>query len=296
MYSSNKQVVTKSGFSTVIKVRMVTLAILFSFIIVNLSTSSVFASQAIYRFGVVPQFEPRKLADIWIPIFREIEQRSGLEIQMVGSPRIGDFETAFLDGEFDFAYMNPYHAMLALRNQGYVPLIRDGSRRLSGILVVRNDSSIKTIQELDGLAVAFPSPNALGASLLMRYELESDHGVRVNPLYVHTHSSVYLNVILDKSAAGGGVMSTLESQRPAIREKLRVIYETRTIAPHPIVVHPRVPEQIRRKLQKTILDIAITPEGQALLERIPIKQAVKARPEDYTDLQNWRLERFYIEN
>ena len=46
------------------------------------------------------------------------------------------FEQALQAGELDVAYGNPYHAVMARRWQGYEPVLRDSSERLSGILVV----------------------------------------------------------------------------------------------------------------------------------------------------------------
>lgn len=258
------------------------------------STSPVPAEEHVYRFGVVPQFEPRKLADIWIPIIQELEQRTGLRFIMVGSPKIPDFEASFMAGEFDFAYMNPYHAMLAGEEQGYVPLVHDSGRKLSGVLVVHKDSPIQDVTELEGQKVAFPAPNALGASLLMRADLETIYGVKVRPIYVQTHSSVYLNVILNKAVAGGGVMSTLKSQSQEIQDKLRILYTTREMAPHPLTAHPRVPKEHQEAVRQALLDMAATDEGQALLNRIPMKSAASVSLEDYMVLKEWGLDDFYV--
>ncbi len=43
-------------------------------------------SETQYTFGVVPQFEARRLSDIWVPILDELERRTGLNLTMVGSP------------------------------------------------------------------------------------------------------------------------------------------------------------------------------------------------------------------
>jgi len=250
----------------------------------------------VYRFGVVPQFEPRKLSSIWKPILREVERRSGLTIHMVGSPKIPDFEEAFLNGEFDFAYMNPYHAMLAMRQQGYQPLVRDGERSLFGVLVVRKDSPITDVRELAGREVAFPAPNALGASLLMRADLASIHGIEVVPVYVQTHSSVYLHVSMDLVAAGGGVMSTLKRQPTNIRDGLRIIYRTRPMAPHPVAAHPRVPKADRERVRLAFLEMANSEAGTALLAKVPMRKVIAATVEDYAELSNWGLEKFYVED
>jgi phosphonate transport system substrate-binding protein len=252
------------------------------------------ADSGIYRFGVVPQFEQRKLFRIWRPILDELEHRTGLTFTLVGSPKIPVFEQEYMEGAYDFAYLNPYHLLKAHDSQGYLPLVRDGGRMLKGILVVPKESPIQSVQELAGKRVAFPSPNALGASLLMRAELAKLHGVKVIPYYVQTHSSVYLHVALGMTAAGGGVDATLRLQKPEIRQKLRILYETRRMIPHPICVHPRVPEAHRKKVLQALLEMAQTPEGAALLAKIPIRKAVAASLEEYTPMYSWGLDEFYV--
>jgi phosphonate transport system substrate-binding protein len=158
---------------------------------------------------------------------------------------------------------------------------------------VPKDSPIQDIRELDGKSVAFPAPNALGASLLMRAELETVHGVKVKPLYVQTHSSVYLNVILNKAAAGGGVLSTLKGQKKEIQDRLRVFYQTRAMAPHPLTAHPRVPREHREAVRQALLEMTASEEGRTLLKKIPMLEAIAANPKDYRVLKDWGLERFY---
>jgi phosphonate transport system substrate-binding protein len=265
------------------------------FVTLSLTARLAWSTQdGIYSFGVVPQFEQRKLFSIWHPILDELEHRTGLRFELVGSPKIPVFEQKCIEGAYDFAYMNPYHLLLAHDAQGYLPLVRDGSRMLNGILVVAKESPIQSVQELAGKRVAFPSPNALGASLLMRADLSRLFGVKVIPHYVQTHSSVYLHVALGLTDAGGGVISTLNAQSPEIRQKLRILYETRSITPHPISVHPRVPEADRKKVLQALLEMAQTKDGAALLARIPMHKAVAASLEDYTPMYNWGLDAFYV--
>lgn len=248
-----------------------------------------------YTIGIVPQFEARRLTRIWDPILAEISSRTGYELKFVGSPRIPEFEAAFLEGEFDFAYMNPYHYTQARHAQGYLPLVRDGARQLYGVLVVRQDSPYQTPADLAGQVIAFPAPNALGASLMIRADLASRHEINFTPSYVSTHGSAYLNVVLGQAAAAGGVMATFDAQKPEIRDQLRVLYETNRVAPHPLVAHPRVPVEVRQSVTQALLDLARTEEGRNLLEQIPIKIPIKARPDDYTPLETMGLDAFVVE-
>lgn len=251
------------------------------------------AAEKVYTFGVVPQFEARKLADIWLPILKELGRQTGFTFKMVGSPQITDFEKSFINEKFDFAYMNPFHSMLAIKQGKYIPLVRDGSRSLFGILVVLKNSPIKNLKELNGKRVAFPAPNALGACLLMRAELRANHGINVKPVFTQTHTSTYLSVVLGETLAGGGVMRTLKNQKPDIRDNLRVLYKTQGVAPHPITAHTRVPEEHRNTVTNAFLEMAKTEKGAEMLSKIPIKQVIVARAEDYLSLSELELEQFY---
>ncbi len=270
------------------------LALTVAVAITLLAGANLARAETTYKFGVVPQFEPRALANIWIPILKELENRTGLKFKMIGSPKIPEFEVSFMAGEFDFAYMNPYHAMIAASRLGYVPLNRDHGRKLFGVLVVKKDSPIKYVNELDGKPISFPSPNALGASLLMRAELANRFGIKIKPLYVHTHSSVYLNVIFGKTDAGGGVMGSLKRQSQEIQGALRVIYKTRTMSPHPVTAHPRVPAAHMELVRKAFIDMGQTEQGAALLAKVPFKKIGPANLDEYMDLKTWGLEEFYV--
>lgn len=264
--------------------------------LISMSMLAPVNAKDVYSFGVVPQFEARKLSEIWVPILDQLEQRTGVEFQMVGSPRIPEFEQAFLNGEFDFAYMNPYHSLMAFSAQGYRPLVNDGGRMLFGILVVQKDSPIQSAAELDGKKLVFPAPNALGASLLMRADLDTIFKVTFKTNYVSTHSSAYLNVALGEADAAGGVMGTFRAQPAEIRDRLRIIYQTRKVPPHPVVVHPRVPKEVQEKVRQAFLDMAATQEGAELLSKIPMRAATSVDEESFYSLREMNLENYLVKS
>ena len=246
------------------------------------------------KFGVVPQFEVTRLLQVWKPIFSAIEKKTEIKVQYVGSKSIAEFERKLLSGQLDIAYMNPYHFKVANEKLGFIPLLKDESRRLRGVLVAASNGQINNVNDLDGKVVAFPAPNALGASLLMRYELEELFGVKVIPKFVKTHDSVYLNVILDEASAGGGVLKTYNSQKDRVKKSLKIIHETKDLAPHPVAILPGVPTNIRNNVVRILLQFASTPEGQKLFEKIPMKKVGVAKLMDYNPLKTMQLERFYV--
>lgn len=249
-----------------------------------------------YSVGIVPQYDSFQISRIWSPILEEVEKLTGFKFLLHGAPTIPDFEKEFIEGVFDFVFMNPYHLLIAHESQGYIPLIRDIGRSLQGILVVRKDNPIKTVTELDGEVIAFPAPNALGASLMIRADLNDKFHIKMKPRYVQTHTSVYLNVILGEVMAGGGVQKTLSQQSLEIQDNLRIIYKTENVAPHPFCIHPRIPEDVRQKVFIAFLTLSKSDKGKALLKKIPIKQAGSTSINDYEPLKELKLERFYKKN
>jgi len=250
------------------------------------------ASAATLTFAVVPQSRPEQIQNDWQPILTELTRETGVDFKLLTYRSIPDFEAAFLKGQPDLAYLNPYHAVMAKKAAGYLPIIRDDSAPLKGILVVRKDSPVKQVEQLDGATLAFPAPNAFGASLYMRALLLEKFKIHINPLYVSTHPNVYRNVLLGRALAGGGVMRTLEKENPDIQAQLRVLYETPPAASHPVVVHPRVPAKVRDAVQQAFLKMGTDATFTERLLAISVSAPVKADyRRDYAPLQALHLER-----
>lgn len=254
----------------------------------------VYSSENVLTVGVVPQFEQRKLFRNWKPILIELEKLTGLEFRLVGSPKIPVFEKQFNKGVYDIAYMNPYHILKAHASQRYIPLVRD-SNRLKGILVVNKHSPVKSVNDLANKTIAFPSPNALGASLLMRSLLTEKFKIQFTSRYVQTHSSVYLHVAKNLVDAGGGVDKTLGKETEMLRENLRVLYRTPTVISHPIVVHPRVPAEKRQLIKTALFKLFASREGKALFKKVPINNLVATSMEDYQSLKAFKLDKYFEE-
>ena len=245
-----------------------------------------------YSFSVIPQSPKLTVHRDWSPLLKRLSEETNIKLRLVHYPSITEFGAGLKKGEPDFAYINPYQAILVHKAPGYIPLLRDSKRKLKGIVVVRKDSPYKKVEDLENLRLAFPSPNAFAASLYIR-ALMTKKGIRYSPGYVGTHANVYRSVLRRTAHAGGGVYRTLAKEPDSIKDQLRVIYEAPGVAPHPIVVHPRVPEEVRVKIVKAILGLKQNEEGKRFLVNIQMPDPVKANYKiDYMPLQRLGLERF----
>lgn len=235
-------------------------------------------------FGIVPQQSAKKLARLWTPIFKYLSEKSGESIRFSTAQDIPTFEKRLVAGEYDIAYMNPYHYTVFHQVPGYQAVARQKDKRIKGIMVVRKDSPLTELSELNDHKLAFPSPAAFAASVIPRAKMELQ-GVQFTPQYVSSHDSVYLGVVRGFFPAGGGVMRTLNNTAPEVRDQLRVLWTTPTYTPHAIAVHPRLSAETVEKLKQALLSMNEDPRGQALLKSINFKGVELAENADWDDVR-----------
>jgi len=251
-------------------------------------------SRQAFTLSVVPQFTPVDIGLRWTPLLRHLEAETGYTFQLRLLEKIPRFETDFLAGIPDLVYLNPYHMLMAAEAQGFIPLVR-GSDPLIGILVAEKDSPIKTLQDLNGKRLVFPAPNAFGASLYLRALLTEKEGLRFSSDYVGSHQNVYRHVLIGEAAAGGGIHATLDKESVAIQNRLRVLYTTPGVPPHPLAAHPRVSPDAREKIRAALLKLDSTPGGRKILADVELDKVISADfARDYLPLTKLKLKHYSV--
>jgi len=236
-----------------------------------------------YTFAIVPQFHSQSLFRIWNPILKELSKETGIKFKLTGNSSFLGFENELRAGKYDFAYVNPYHAVMASNAKKYKAILSDADSKGQGILVVKKTASEK-VAKLQNKKVAFPSPNTLASSILLRSELEHKFKIKVKPQYLKTHTDVYMNVYQGTYDAGGGVYRTFQKLSPKIKNSLKVVHKTEKIPAHPIVVHPKVPEDVQKKVVAAFLKMSKNPKTNAMLEKIPVKRMNKTSQSVYKNI------------
>jgi phosphonate transport system substrate-binding protein len=224
-----------------------------------LSSSFVVNAQE-YTFGIVPQQSSKKLARLWGPILKKLSEDTGLTIKFATAKNIPTFEKRLAAGEYDFAYMNPYHFTVYNKAPGYVALTRQRNKEIKGIMVVKKDSDLSELKDLNDTTLAFPSPAAFAATLLSQAELNKQD-VEFTPKYVSSHDSVYLSVARGLLPAGGGIVRTFNNIDPAIRDQLRILWTSEGFTPHAFTAHPDISAQNRELVAKALAGLETTDTG-----------------------------------
>ena len=246
-----------------------------------------FAQQAVSKpleFGVVPQQSATRLAEDWGPLLAEISKRSGVALVFRTAPNIPGFEERLGKGDYDLAYMNPYHYVVFQKASGYRAFAREQDRKIKGILVVKKDSSYRKPADLAGKTVVFPAPAAFAASILPQAEF-GRLKIPIEAKFVASHDSVYRAVASGLQEAGGGIQRTFEATPQEVRDSLRVLSETPSYTPHAFAAHPRVPPEILARVLAAMASLSADETGQRLLAPLAFKGIAAAQDKEWNDIR-----------
>lgn len=238
-----------------------------------------------YTFGFVPQQSSTELVRAWAPILAYLSAKTGYRLVVETARDIPTFEERLAGGAYDFAYISPYTYTVVHRGPAaYTAFAKEKDRKLTGIVVVRQDSPYGDLKQLAGKTVAFPSTMAIAASIIPRAHFES-RGIPVTPVYVSSHESVYLAVAKGLHPAGGGVRRTFDTLAEPVRGQLRILWTTPGYTPHPFAAHRRVPGPVVQRLRDAMIGMSGDPSAKLLLDRVAIAGFAAATDAEYDDIR-----------
>ncbi|MFK5892800.1 MAG: phosphate/phosphite/phosphonate ABC transporter substrate-binding protein [Pseudomonadota bacterium] len=240
-------------------------------------------------FGVVPQQSASKLARLWTPILQQISAQTGVNIKFRTAKNIPTFEKRVLAGEYDFAYMNPYHFTVYSKEPGYKAFAKALDKKIKGIIVIKKDSKLSLMKQLSGQQLAFPAPAAFAATVLPRAYF-AKQGISISEKYVSSHDSVYRGVAKGLFPAGGGVVRTFKNMQVEIRDQLKILWISKGYTPHAFAVHPRVNSRLIKKVQAAFIALNQSEQGKKLLYSIKLKGITKAKDVDWDDVRGLNID------
>lgn len=233
------------------------------FLVVPVICHSGFAAEA-YSFGVLSQRSALLTAQYWNPILDYVKQKSGVDLQLKLARTAPESNDATERGDYDFVYSNTiFQPRMAAA--GYQVILKPREEAVSGQLVTLAQSAVKTLHDLEGHDVGFPSQAAfLGYAVPMDALLRQ--GVRVMPVFGGNQEGIMGQLKAGRIQAAGVNSQVMKAF--ALRENLqyRVLWESPQYNNLPIAAHPRVPKSSVEAVRLVIDSMDEDPQGRAVLE------------------------------
>ncbi|MFI5180382.1 MAG: phosphate/phosphite/phosphonate ABC transporter substrate-binding protein [Thermoanaerobaculia bacterium] len=245
-------------------------------------------------FGVHPLHNPQHLFEVYGPVVDHLNRNlHQVRIQLEASRSYEEFEKKLYARHFHFALPNPVQSLESL-GHGYRIFGKMGDDgEFRGILIVRKDAGIETVDDLRGKIVSFPAPTALAATMMPLWFLHSK-GLDVNRgierLFSGSQESSIMNVYLGRSAAAATwpvPWKTFAEGNPAIAKELVVRWETPSLVNNGLVVRDDVPRKVADELGALLFSLHKHEEGRMLLSAIPLSRFEPATEATYQPVRDF---------
>jgi phosphonate transport system substrate-binding protein len=217
-----------------------------------------------YTFGVLSQRSAVLTAQYWNPILDYVEKKSGVRLVLKAARTAPESNDATERGEYDFVYSNTiFQPRMAQAN--YQVILRPREDAITGQIVTLEDSPIRSLEDLAGKEVGFPSLAAfVGYAVPMDALLR--RGIHVTPVFGGNQEGIMGQLKAGRVIAAGVNNQVMKSFAARENLRYRVLWESPPYLNLPIAAHPRVPLEVVKKVQAAFDQMDNDPEGLAVLE------------------------------
>ena len=252
--------------------------------------SSAHAADTPYAFNVLNQRSISLTAQYWNPILIYVSKKSGVPLELKLAKTVQEGNALAEQGTFDFLFTN--HFFTPERDRlGFRVIARPAGRGIRSQIIVPNDSQIRSLQDLNGKEVAFPSPDAFaGYWLPMDALLKAK--LNVKPVFTSNQEASFAQLKVGTVVAAAVNDTVIE--RYARREgfEYRLLWTSELYNDLCIMASPKVPSEKVAAVQNAFVNMVRDPEGRKVLEAgadlLKMKDKIGFVAADNHDYDNYR--------
>jgi len=238
----------------------------------------------VIRFGVFPYQSPKVIVEMYAPLAASLEKKLGKKIQLLSAPDVRTFLVRARAGEYDLLLSAPI-LLYKLQPAGFRVIAR-GEPSFYGGVIVRNDSTITTIDQLKGKRVAAIGEHSYGGYRFLLPQLAAegvDPQKDVSFLFLDKVSIIIYGVVNRRYDAGVLKLATLDLPAFAgVREQIRVIARSAEIPQFPFIIKNSLDASTVAVIREALVSLSpARPDDMAILDGMQVKKIVAATDADY---------------
>ncbi len=221
------------------------------------------------RLGVVTFYNPRLMFLKYQPLVDYLTARTGMRWELVISGSYENTVEALCSGALSVAYLGPLTYVRAHEQCGASPVVKlltKGRPTFQSLIVVRQDSGIRSLKDLRGKSFGFGSPLSTSSHIVPRAMLERAGlrpGADVRCRYYMHHESAVRAVLLGEVDAAG--VRDIVGESFAGRG-LRVLDRSEPLPNFPLVAGPGAAPGAVREMVRALVEVpAADPRARAAI-------------------------------
>lgn len=252
------------------------------------------------RVAIAAMISPETTKEYYGELMREIGKRLGRRTVFLQRKTYAEVNRLLELKEVDLAFVcaGPY----VDGNQRFgmeilaVPVV-DGKSSYRSLTIVHRDSDVRTFDDLKGRRFAFTDPDSNTGHLVPRYVLSqratTPEVFFSETFFTHSHDNSIRAVatgLADGAAVDSLVWQFINEADSEMAGLTRVIYESPEYGIPPVVVHPNLSADAKRRFKEIFLVLDRDPNIEPLLRKLRIEGFAAGNDAAYDtvrDMRNW---------
>ncbi len=236
------------------------------------------------RVAVASMVSPKETFKSYQEMLQYLGARLDRPIELVQRKTYAEVNELIRAGGIDLAFICSQSYVQGQQQFGMellaAPEVR-GEALYRAYIIVPAESSVARFDELHGRVFAFTDPDSNTGRLVPTFLLwqkgERPEDFFRETVYTYSHDNS-MRAVADRLVDGASVDSlaydyTL-TQNPELAARTRIIYQSEPFGSPPVVVPPRLSEELKQQLRETLLGMDGDYQGKAILSSLMIDRFV----------------------
>lgn len=264
------------------------------------------SAQRPIKMYFVPSGEVNKIISDASPLKNYLEAKTGYKFEIAVPLSYAAVIEAMGADQADVAWFAPFSYVLANKKYGAelaFTTVRHGLKKYRAQFVVRSDSPIQSINDLNGKTIAYTDPASTSGHLYPAAMLRTMGIKPAGTIFAGGHPQAIEAVYSGRTDAGctfwspgiNGVPQDarmlLAQTHPDIYDKVRILALTDSIPNDTVTLRAGLPQEVKDKIKQALLEFAGTPEGKKCLQSLyTIDGLAPGNDADYDAIRNKPLD------
>jgi len=245
------------------------------------------------KIGLIPEQNVFKQMERYELLAEYLSESVGARVTLKILPRYGNIVENFRSANLDGAFFGSFTYALAHKRLGVRVVARpvglDGTSTYHGLILVRKDSAIRTIEDMKGKRFVFVD-RATTAGYLLPLDFFYEHGIENHLDYLGetyfsgTHEDAILDVLnsrADIGAAKNTVFERIARENERVASELLVLARSPNVPENGLALRPEMDVGLQERLKQALLAVHSDPAGQSALQSLGAVSFVETTDEDY---------------
>mgnify|MGYP001603149145 CR=1 FL=1 len=245
------------------------------------------------RIGIVPEQNIIAMAGRYEPLAHYLGEKLKTKVTLVYLSSYGEVCEKFVYKQLDAAFIGSFNYVLTHIKIGIEPIVRPdyaGVSAYHGLVLVRADSSIQKVSDMQGKRLALVHPATFTGSLYPLYYFKTKGILDIKNyfskiFFTNSHENAILALLqneADVAIVKDQVYFRMARKDPDIEKNLTVVASSEPVPTNTFCVRKELDPAMKEKLRDLLCSLDKDPNAESVLKALGgASKFVETRDEDY---------------